>query len=196
MYLLAGRYASPARDLSEYKLSPAFMHLVNSTPYPFFVIGPENRLIAWNTLACEILTDFSSLPTEDMQMLRLVFLHPAFRTKVVNWEQSTKVALSFYRKLYDRAADQPWYIELIGELMEKSKEFEEWWPLHEVADKNGLQVEIEHASMGRLHFEIITFTQINDLENLMCCIYMPLPETQTAEKLAAWENADTSKTRI
>jgi len=196
LYVLTGRYASLERDLSVYQLSPAFEQLVHNTPYPFFVIGPENRLIAWNAIASEVLTDFSELPPENMQMMRLAFLQPEFRTKIVNWEQSTKVALSFYRKLYDRSADQPWYAKLINELMEKSEEFAEWWPLHEVADKNGLQVEIEHAVMGRLYFEIITFTQINDLENLMCCIYMPLPATQTAEKLAAWHHTNLTNTRI
>ncbi|WP_163878424.1 helix-turn-helix transcriptional regulator [Paenibacillus favisporus] len=186
LYLLAGRYPVPSRDMSAYRLSPAFMNLVTSTPYPFFVIGPENRLIAWNELACEILTDFSAIPPEDMQMLRLTFMHPAFRTKIINWEPSTKIALSFYRKLYDRSAGQPWYTRLIEELTTSSKEFAEWWPLHEVAEKNGLRIEVKHPAMGHLHFEIITFTQINDLENLMCCIYMPLPETRTPEKLEAW----------
>lgn len=186
IYLLAGRYTPPARDLSEYRLSPAFMNLVRCTPYPFFVIGPQNRLIAWNAEACGIFADFSLIPPEDRQMLSLVFLHPAFRTKIVNWESSTKVALSFYRKVYDPAADQPWYTELTESLMERSAEFAAWWPLHEVADKNGMQVEIEHEVMGRLHFEIITFNQINDLENLMCCIYMPVPGTLTEERLATW----------
>ncbi|MGF7029326.1 hypothetical protein J2T17_000231 [Paenibacillus mucilaginosus] len=81
-------------------------------------------------------------------------------------------------------------------MTEQSREFAEWWPLHEVADKNGLQVEMEHASMGRLQFEIITFTQINDLDHLMCCIYMPVPDTPTAAKLADWQHSKTAKPRI
>ncbi|MCZ8520997.1 MULTISPECIES: helix-turn-helix transcriptional regulator [Paenibacillus] len=196
LYLLSGRYASPARDLSEYRLSPAFSSLVMNTPYPFLVIGPENRLIAWNPVACAILADYSMVPPEGRQMLRLAFTHPAYRTRIVNWEQTTRVALSFYRKVYDRSADQQWYIELAEALAEESREFAEWWPLHEVADKNGLQVEIRHESLGLLFFEIITFNQINDLENLMCCIYMPLPGTQTEEKLMAWHQSGAAAPRL
>ncbi|AFC30687.1 hypothetical protein PM3016_3882 [Paenibacillus mucilaginosus 3016] len=195
LYQLAGRY-NPSQREGAAQLTPAFKQLVNSTPYPFFVIGPENRLVAWNKTACEIFTDFSALPPEGMQMLRLIFLHPAFRAKVVNWEHTTKVAISFFRKVYDRCADQLWYNRLVREMTEQSREFAEWWPLHEVADKNGLQVEMEHASMGRLQFEIITFTQINDLDHLMCCIYMPVPDTPTAAKLADWQHAKTAKPRI
>ncbi|MGF7029325.1 transcriptional regulator with XRE-family HTH domain [Paenibacillus mucilaginosus] len=70
LYQLAGRY-NPSQREGAAQLTPAFKQLVNSTPYPFFVIGPENRLVAWNETACEIFTDFSALPPEGMQMLRL-----------------------------------------------------------------------------------------------------------------------------
>ncbi|MDQ6423090.1 helix-turn-helix transcriptional regulator [Paenibacillus sp. LHD-117] len=186
LYLLAGRYSGAPLDLSEYNFSPAFLNLVTNTPYPFFVTGPENRLIAWNESACAIMTDFSLIPLEDRQMMRLFCMHPAFRTRIVNWEQSVKTALSFYRKVYDRSADQYWYTSLIENLKVQSKEFAEWWPLHEVAYRNGITMEIQHPSMGRLHFEIISFSPVNNLENLMCCIYMPIPGSQTSEKLAAW----------
>ncbi|MFC5451618.1 helix-turn-helix transcriptional regulator [Paenibacillus aestuarii] len=196
LYLLAGKYISPLRDLSEFQVTPAFMHLVTATPYPFLAIGPENRLIAWNAAACTILTDFSLLLPEEMQVLWLLFMHPAFRTKIINWEQSTKATLSFFRKIYDRFADQPWYSELVEALMKRSEEFAKWWPLHEVASKNRLQLEIVHPTMGILYFEILTFTQMNDLENLMCCIYMPVPGTQTAERLAEWHQVNSTDTRI
>ncbi|UUZ86810.1 helix-turn-helix transcriptional regulator [Paenibacillus sp. P26] len=196
LLLLTGRYASRPRDVSEYRLTPAFRYLVDTTPYPFFVIGPRNRLIAWNAIAGEILTDFAAIPAEERIMLKLSFLHPAYRAKVVNWEQSTKIALSFFRKSYDLSASEAWYTDLVKELKKQSKEFCEWWTLHEVADKNGMTVEIRHPGMGDLHFEIITFNQINDLDHLMCCIYSPIPGTQTAEKLAAWHNGLAMTTRL
>lgn len=194
MYGLAGKSSPPVNHQSEYILSPAFLNLVNSTPHPYLVVGPHNRLIAWNAMACEIYTDFSALPSKDLQMMRLIFLHPAFRSKVVNWESASKMVLAYYRKLYDQSADQQWYADLIKGLTEQSKEFREMWQLHEVGDKNGMQVEIEHASMGRLHFEVLTFA--HDHMNVTSCIYVPRSDTETAYKLAAWQNSIATKARI
>ncbi|GGH09421.1 hypothetical protein GCM10008013_00490 [Paenibacillus segetis] len=49
------------------------------------------------------------------------------KTRRSNLNQIIKVVLSFYRTPYDRSADQSWYIKLIGELTEQSKEFRELW---------------------------------------------------------------------
>lgn len=111
------------------------------------------------------------------------------------------MSLSFFRKTYDRFARLPWYSKLVADIRKGSPEFAERWSLHEVADKNGLQIEIHRSEMGRLQFEMITFNQINDQEHLMSCIYAPVPGTGTLEKMleasgagpvpsASWLNPD------
>jgi len=184
--LLTGKEAASTAESTELQLPSAFRQLLDHIRYPAFAIGPGSQLVGWNAMACEILTDFSSVPFEEREMLRLAFLHPAFRSRIVNWEQSSQSALSYFRKAYDRYADEAWYAKLVRELKEASREFAEWWPLHEVANKNGLHVEIKHPSMGLLYFEIVTVNRINELENLLCSIYTPVPGTETAEKLDAW----------
>ncbi|MFD0589722.1 helix-turn-helix transcriptional regulator [Paenibacillus sp. GCM10027627] len=187
LYQLAGKTPSNSLDRSVNQFSPAFMDLVTNSPHPFFVTGPENRLIAWNDFACTLFTDFALIPIEDRQIMKLLCTSPAFQTRIVNWEKAVKVALSFYRKVYDQASDQRWYTSLIEDLKVQSKEFSEWWSLHEVADRSGLTIDIDHPSMGRLNFEIFSFSQVNNFQNLICCMYIPIPGTQTAEKLAAWK---------
>ncbi|MCJ8014130.1 helix-turn-helix transcriptional regulator [Paenibacillus sp. KQZ6P-2] len=183
MHKLAGRYVTQEQSTARHKLTPAFTQMVQDMPYPCVALGAQNELIAWNDLACKILIDFSLLPAEERIMLRLNFLNAELRSKIVNWEQANQISLAFFRKLYAPYSNQEWHIRLVDELITGSKEFSEWWVKHEVAEKNGLQVEIRHPVAGHMHFEIITFNQINDLEGTMCCLYAPLPGSGTAEKL-------------
>jgi hypothetical protein len=195
MHKLAGRYIPQKKMSSEHTLTPAFHQMVQNMPYPCLALGQQNELIAWNALASEILIDFSLIPPEERIMLRLNFLNTDLRNKVVNWEHANKISLSFFRKLYDHDSDQEWYNRLIHELMAASHEFAEWWSKHDVAEKNGLQVEIKHPDTGQMHFEIITFNHINDLEGTMCCMYVPVPGTGTTEKLEHLKNMKTTNPR-
>jgi transcriptional regulator with XRE-family HTH domain len=188
MQRLAGRYVPQEQQKSEQRLTPAFLDMVRNMPYPCVVLGQQNDIIAWNDLASEILIDFSLVPREERTMMRLNILNTELRSKVVNWEHANKVSIAFFRKLYDAYSDRDWHIRLIKELHAKSKEFAEWWPKHEVAEKNGLQVDILHSEVGVMKFEIVTFNQINDLEGVMCCMYAPLPGSGTTEKLEILRN--------
>lgn len=183
LHRLNGRQAPQATPEAS-PLTEAFLEMVRTMPHPFFVIDPRNRLVAWNTLACELVMDFAAVPEEERVMLKLIFLHPMFRERVVNWEQSTKLALAYYRKHYDLIVDQGWYTDLVSELQARSELFADWWARHEVGEKNGMRVDIAHPDLGLLRFEVVTFSQINDLEAYICCMYVPLPGSGTAEKLA------------
>jgi hypothetical protein len=102
----------------------------------------------------------------------------------VNWERETRSMLSEFRMESGEHAQDPWFMSLIGQLQERSAEFRDWWPLHEVRRERELPIELEHSEVGCLIFQAVTVFFATQ-EHLVMRILMPMQETETAMKLSS-----------
>ena len=103
---------------------------------------------------------------------------------MVNWEREARSVLSEFRMESGHQAEDAWFTTLIGQLQERSAEFRQWWPLHEVRRERELPIEFQHPDVGRLILQPVTVVFTTDA-HLQMRILMPVSEADTAAKLHA-----------
>jgi transcriptional regulator with XRE-family HTH domain len=182
LYRLSSKFLTFPLEKQQRSLSPSFKLFMENTPYPMCVTGENLEVFAWNKAAKLILFDFDAIPPKERVMIRLYFSEEA-KLKINNWEEIARYAISVFRKTYDVHAAEPFYKEIVEDLMESSSEFREWWPLHQIQDTASIFLEVNHPQAGKLVFDSTTFHQVDDNQNILCCIYAPVPHTQTVERI-------------
>ena len=142
----------------------------------------------WNVLAHNraesFLVNWSAYLTSERNIVWHHFTNPTFRQLMVNWERETRSMLSEFRMESGQHTKDPWFTSLISQLHQRSAEFREWWPLHEVRRERELPIELEHPEVGRLIFQAVTVL-FTTHEHLVMRILMPMQEAETAVKLHA-----------
>ncbi|AXK80572.1 XRE family transcriptional regulator [Pseudolabrys taiwanensis] len=130
-------------------------------------------VVAWNRAATVMLTDYGSLPPEQRNILRYIFLDPRARALQYDWESVARFVLGAFRVDAARAGAAAEVERLVGELRRVSPEFEAMWRDNEVHGAHGDGVKhIRHPVIGRLAFEFSTFA-VDGRTDLSLVVYNP-----------------------
>ncbi|QKW06595.1 helix-turn-helix domain-containing protein [Streptomyces sp. NA04227] len=178
------------------QLRPALRQLLDSMDsVPAYVVGRRTDVLGWNRLASALFGDWGTLPGEQRNWARLVFLHEEFsRELFVDWEAKASDIVSFLRMDAGCHADDPRLAALVGELSVKSADFRRLWAAHDVREKGYGTKQLRHALVGELTLSFETFKLAAD-EDLHLVTYHAEPGSASAESLrllASW-GADASR---
>jgi transcriptional regulator with XRE-family HTH domain len=182
LFELAQRSLPPTLADTHEVVRPAFREVLTALdPSPAHIRDRRWNVLAWNR-AESFLVDWHTYPPSERNIVWHHFSNPTFRRIMVNWEREARSLLSEFRMESGHHAEDAWFTSLIGHLHEKSAEFRQWWPLHEVRREREAPIELQHQVVGRLIFQPVTvvFTAEQDL---LMRILMPLSEADTAAKL-------------
>jgi transcriptional regulator with XRE-family HTH domain len=153
-------------------------------PCPALIRTAIWDVVAWNRAASVMLADYGSLPPEQRNMLRLLFLDPRARTLHYDWESVARFILSAFRLDAARAGAAEDVEPLVEELCAASPEFQAMWrdndpPVgHVEAIKH-----IRHPQLGPLAFEYSAFS-VDGRTDLSLVVYNPATPAD-AEKIAS-----------
>ena len=115
----------------------------------------------WNVLARNgaLLHLFDGWPDRDARpnLLRYIFMDPAARHLVVDWDQRASRVVAEFRADAAAHADEPDVRALLDELLQFSSVFAHWWTRHTVVDREGGLREFQHPTAGSLRYQQITF---------------------------------------
>ncbi|WP_343738744.1 helix-turn-helix transcriptional regulator [Achromobacter sp.] len=129
---------------------------VNAINAPAYVLDR-----AWNVLACNApLVDlFDHWPERDPEpnLLRYIFLDPAARELVVDWDQRARRVVAEFRADAGAHLDEPAVLALLDSLSRQSVVFSHWWTRHAVVEREGGLREFQHPQRGKLAYQQITF---------------------------------------
>ena len=98
--------------------------LDNLNDTPALVFGRYLDILAWNHLATAVFTDFATIPRQERNFLRMLFLDADVRSRFVDWEPVARTAVAFFRAA---APSEPRLAHLIGELSLSDPDFRTWW---------------------------------------------------------------------
>ena len=98
--------------------------LENLRDTPALVLGRYLDVLAWNHLATVVIKDFATIPRQERNLLRMLFLDPDVRGRFVDWEPVARASVGFLRAA---APSEPRLVSLIGELSLSDTEFRTWW---------------------------------------------------------------------
>ncbi len=184
LFLLADQPLPPLPPPFEERVSPALQRLLDAQGRnPAYVVGRRWDRIAWNGAARAVFDDFPTLPPRERNTVWRLFTDPTKRRFHVDWVGTAQHVLAQFRADSARHVGDPWFTELIDDLHRASPEFRAWWPRHDVWGNPDGRKELEHPCSGRLVLEHTTL-QVPDAPDLKVIMYTPLPEADTAVKLA------------
>jgi transcriptional regulator with XRE-family HTH domain len=191
--LLLGRGEAPppCRAPAE-RASATLRRLVeNLGPSPAFILGRRWDYLAWNRAATALFGDFASIPRAARNHAWLMFMDPARREMITDWERSSRLLVAKFRADSARHLGDPQFEDLIRALRQSSPEFCAAWKRHEVAQTGEGRKELRHPSAGMLAFAHAVFHPVEAAEQRLI-LYSPLPDFDTPTKLAALLAADSA----
>ncbi|MFG1992141.1 helix-turn-helix domain-containing protein [Actinoplanes sp. NPDC048988] len=144
LYEVAGKTdARPRRRRSAQRLRPAMRRLLDQlAESPAIVLGRRMDVLAWNSAAAALFTDFAAVPERERNYVRLLFTDPGMRALHADWPHDARDAVAALRTRAAAGPDDPELARLVGELAVRDADFRTWWAEHRV---NG-------ASYGTKHY--------------------------------------------
>ncbi|MFI5611122.1 helix-turn-helix transcriptional regulator [Amycolatopsis sp. NPDC051903] len=111
------------------------------------IVGRRTDLLGGNRLGFAL---FGLDPDARPNLTKRMFLDPAMRDLVVDWEHQAVNSAAYLRMAAGEQVDDPLMAELVGELSIESPEFARIWAAHPVAECAHSVREFDHPLVGRL----------------------------------------------
>lgn len=127
-------------------------------PAPALIRTATWNVVAWNRAATVMLTDYASLPPEERNILRVIFLDPRFRAAQYDWESVARFVVGAFRVDAARAGAATEVEPLVEELCRLSPEFKALWRDHNIHTHGEGIKRVRHPLLGPLAFEYSAFS--------------------------------------
>jgi transcriptional regulator with XRE-family HTH domain len=154
--------AAPASgDVTVPPLDAGARLLLDSIEIPAAIIDLRGDVHAMNRMGRAMLVGLEPMPSAAANHLRWLFLVPATRELMADWEMVARFSVAVLRESAGRHPHDTALHALIGELSVASREFANWWAAHDVdARCHGLK-RFHHPVVGQLDVHIETL-QLQD----------------------------------
>ncbi|MGP3534215.1 helix-turn-helix domain-containing protein [Microbacterium sp. RD1] len=169
-----GRRPRPRRET----VPRSTRELMQSLPHPAFLEGRYFDILAANAQA----TALSPRLVPGRNQLRDVFLDPAEKEHLVDWEGTAQCYVSSLRSAVGPETDDPRFVELVGQLSVGSPYFRKLWSRHTVGSQRSAPVAFDHPQLGEieLHRERL---QLTGTDGITLVVYHATAGSPAAEKL-------------
>ena len=130
-------------------ITPRLQRLLDTLEYsPAFIRTATWDVIAWNKAAAAVLTDYSTLPDGQRNVLRMMFRDSRVRAAQSNWQSVARYVVASFRADVARAGAARNVQSLVDELCATSPEFAAMWRDNDVQGHgDGLKV-LHHPVAG------------------------------------------------
>ncbi|MFF1832775.1 helix-turn-helix domain-containing protein [Streptomyces sp. NPDC058231] len=163
LFGLAGKDIARPRRRARQRVQPQLRRLLDDlTATPAVVMGRRMDVIAWNSLAAALVTDFEEIPEKQRNYVRILFTDPAMRTLYADWETVARTCVAQLRMEAAKYPDDPRLTALVGELSVQDPHFRQWWAAHHVATLSVGTKTLNHPVAGRLDLDWDTLTASTD----------------------------------
>ncbi|GAA2929496.1 MULTISPECIES: helix-turn-helix transcriptional regulator [Streptomyces] len=151
LFELAAQGDCVPRRRQTQKVQPRLGRLLDElTATPALVLGRHMDILAWNSLAAALFTDFDRVPEKRRNYVRLLFTEAAFRDLYLDWSTVARSCVAQLRLLAAQCPGDPGLTALVGELSVGDADFRQWWAGRHLA---GLRVgtkRLRHPVVGDL----------------------------------------------
>jgi transcriptional regulator with XRE-family HTH domain len=126
-------------------------------PYPAYIIGGNYDVLSYNQAADELFPKLAAAADRPANFARWVFLEPAARDVLADWEPEARGLLARLRTLAGRHPGDPRYTLLIEDLNAGSSEVRAWWPRYDVQARHGGRKRLRCPGRGVVDFAYTAF---------------------------------------
>ncbi|WP_153814334.1 helix-turn-helix transcriptional regulator [Streptomyces sp. SUK 48] len=154
---LAGHAPAPETGESEPLAADAAAVPLLLQPHPAYLIGGTYDVLSRNRAAADLFPRLTAAGERPPNFARWVFLEPAAREVVVDWEPEARGLLARLRTLAGRHPGDPRYTRLADELTAGSAEARAWWPQYDVQPRRGGRKRLRVPGRGVVEFAYTAF---------------------------------------
>ncbi len=173
LFVLARRYMpEPAYEPPDCVTSRLRRVLDTLTTSPAYVRNSAADLVAWNSAAVAVFTDYALIAPEERNILRLLFCNEAVRAKMPNWETDARFSVEAFRLETTRVGMSGRVAEVVDALCRDSDEFRSMWAEQDVSTYSEGTKHIVHPQVGAVALEYTAFAAIGQ-PDLCMVIYTP-----------------------
>jgi transcriptional regulator with XRE-family HTH domain len=194
LYEVAGKAdARPRRRRSRQTPRPAMTRLLDQLAgTPALVLGKRMDVLAWNSAAGALFTDFGAIPSGRRNYVRLLFTDPAVRSLHQEWEHDARDAVAALRMEAASDTDDPDLALLVGELAVLDPDFRTWWAERRVNSATYGTKHYRHRLVGELTLDCDTWSSPDGSgQRLMILTAEPGTASEEALRiLSSWAAVD------
>lgn len=156
LFDLAGR--SPSAEVApKANLPSPLQRMIQTLPYPAYVLAPYGDAIEWNEPAATLFVGWLGEKDQDRNLLRYMFLNPQAHLLVPDWEERARRVVAEFRADSAHVDDDGLLAKMVADLGTQSSNFVRLWNLTDVSLREGGLREFSHPTLGTLCFEQISF---------------------------------------
>lgn len=151
---------------------PQIMSLLRKLqPTPAFVLSLTRDILAWNSAMTIVMADFSEIPDEERNWVKILFFHPVLQSRWVDWPRLADDSVASLRADVARFPDHLALSDLVEEMCAKSPGFAARWTEQRVLERPFGRTQVVHprAGMITLYYEILRL--VEDQQDLV--IFVP-----------------------
>ncbi|WP_110946762.1 helix-turn-helix transcriptional regulator [Pseudomonas bohemica] len=155
-------------------VTPRLQRLLDTLTFsPAIVKTATWDVLAWNRAAAVVFTDYSLLPVEERNILRLMFCRAGVRERQDDWEAMARFVVGAFRADAIRAGAASEVSKLADELCLRSPEFATFWRDNDVRVHGEGTKRIHHPTQGVIALEFSGFA-VDGRPDLGMIIYNPV----------------------
>ncbi|MBZ9890703.1 MULTISPECIES: helix-turn-helix transcriptional regulator [unclassified Mesorhizobium] len=165
-------------------VSPRLQRLIDTLDAsPAIVRTATWDVVAWNRAARVVLTDYSTLPEGERNILRFMFLSPHIRARQHDWQNLARFVVGAFRADAARAGAVSQVRELVDELCSASPEFAALWRENGVLSHGDGTKRLKHPELGDIELEYSGFA-VDGRPDLSLTVYNPV-DSAVADRIRA-----------
>lgn len=154
-------------------ITPRLQRLVDAFECsPAMIKNATWDVVAWNTAFATVLTDYSALPSDKRNVLRVFFGNPDVRAIQFDWESVARFVVGVFRADVARIGATAKVAALVDELCQSSPDFDRLWRSNEVLSHGGGIKKLRHPILGTLNLEFSAFA-VDGRPDLGLVVYNP-----------------------
>ncbi len=155
----AARYLPQNAPVPSRTVRPHLRLLLETVrPNPAYVVSRSMDVLAHNPGGLALYAGIEDWPATRRNLGRYLFLHPAAREVIPDWDNQIRHCVSRLRTLAGTDPDAPDLTQLVGELLLKSPDFAKLWDRYDVTGRKITSKTFHHPQVGAitLHFQGMT----------------------------------------
>jgi transcriptional regulator with XRE-family HTH domain len=196
LFLIALGRPPEARYRARDVVTPRLQRVLDALdPTPAIIRTAIWDVVAWNRAATVMLMDYGSLPPEQRNILRFMFLDPRARAAQYDWESVARFVVGAFRVDSARAGAATEVEPLVEDLCRLSPEFRAMWRENDVRGHHGEAVKhIRHPVLGPVAFEYSAFS-VDGRTDLTMVVHNPATPAD-AERIRSTMEAGSSRVSV
>jgi transcriptional regulator with XRE-family HTH domain len=180
LFLLAQDRPPKAQRPGPAAISPQLQHVLEAfADTPAIIKTPEWTVVAWNRAASVVLADYNSVPLENRNVLKMLFLNRK-HDHLPDWQTVARLIVATVRRDVMLAGASPETQALLSELERESEDFRTMWAEQNVRPYGEGSKTIIKPDVGALTLEYSTFA-VDGRPDLALVVFNPATAADRAK---------------